>query len=240
MIVVEQHHQLAQLQVPGQARRLVTDAFHQAAVTGDAIGIVIDDLLPEAGGEDALRQGEADRIGDPLTQRPGRGLDPAGVAELRMTGRLRAELAEVPQLVHRHVGIARQMQQRVEQHRPVARAQHEAVAIGPVRAAGIEVQELGEQHGRHIGHAHGHAGVTGVRLLDSIHRQGADGIGHGAVINFHDGPLDILDAGCVGRADVRHRLTKAGPCRGVVYCFPVAGANIRHAAHGFGSKSGRG
>ena len=56
--------------------------------------------------------------------------------------------------------------------------QDEAVTVGPVRVGGVELQELGEQHGRHVGGTHGQAGVAGVGLLDGVHREGTDGIGH--------------------------------------------------------------
>jgi hypothetical protein len=53
-----------------------------------------------------------------------------------MAGRQRAELAEALDLVERHVGVAGEMQQRIEQHRAVAGRQHEAVAVRPVRIGG--------------------------------------------------------------------------------------------------------
>jgi hypothetical protein len=43
---------------------------------------------------------------------------------------------------------------------------------------GVEFQELGEQHGGDIGRAHRQAGMAGIGLLDGIHRQRADRIGH--------------------------------------------------------------
>ena len=78
----------------------------------------------------------------------------------------------------RHAGIAGQVQQRVEQHRAVPGRQHEAVAVRPVGRGGIELQELREQHGRHVGHAHRHAGMAGLGLLDRVHGQRPDGVGH--------------------------------------------------------------
>ena len=82
------------------------------------------------------------------------------------------------QLVERHVGVAGEMQQRIEQHRAVAGRQDEAVAIGPVGLRGIELQEFGEQDRGDVGHAHRHAGMTGVRLLHGVHGQGPDGVRH--------------------------------------------------------------
>ena len=105
---------------------------------------------------------------------------PGAMAVLGVAGGAAAELAEALQLVERHVGVAGQMQQRIEQHRAVAGRQHEAVAVGPVGLGGIEFQELAEQHGRDVGHAHRHAGMAGFRLLDRVHGERADGVGHAA------------------------------------------------------------
>ena len=134
-------------------------------------------LLAESGAQRLFGDGEADRIRDPLAKRAGGGLDPAGMAVFRVAGGLGAPLAEVPDLVDRHVGIAGQVQQCIEQHRAVACRQDEAVAVGPVGIGGIELQVFLEQHRRHVGHAHRHAGVARVRGLDRIHRQHADGAG---------------------------------------------------------------
>ena len=83
----------------------------------------------------------------------------------------------------RHRLVAGEIQQRIEQHRAVAGRQHEAVAVGPVGSLGIEFQEVGEQHGGDVGHAHRQAGMAGIRLLDRIHGQRADGVGHAGWID---------------------------------------------------------
>src|SRR3546814_6678244 len=46
-IVVPQDVQASQLQVAGEADRLMVDAFHQAAVAGDHPGAMIDQVVPE-------------------------------------------------------------------------------------------------------------------------------------------------------------------------------------------------
>ena len=74
--------------MPGQGDRLVADALHQAAVAGDHIGPVIDQIVAEAGVQQALGQRHADRVGDALAQRPGRGLDAGRMAIFRMAGGL--------------------------------------------------------------------------------------------------------------------------------------------------------
>ena len=64
----------------GQGDRLLADAFHQAAVAADDVGVVIDDIAAEALGEQALGEREAHRVAEALAERPGRGLDAAGMA----------------------------------------------------------------------------------------------------------------------------------------------------------------
>ena len=74
-VVVEQHDQLVELEVAGERDRLLADAFHQVAVGGEHVGAVIDDLAAEHGGEMPLGDRHADRVGEALAERPGRGLD---------------------------------------------------------------------------------------------------------------------------------------------------------------------
>ena len=180
-VVVEQHDQPVELQVAGERDRFLADAFHQVAVGGEHIGVVIDDVA-ELGGEMPLGDRHADRVGEALAERAGGGLDAGRDEIFRMARRQRAELAEALDLVERHRLVAGQIQQRIEQHRAVAGREHEAVAVGPVRIGGIELQELGEQHGRDVGHAHRHAGMAGFRLLHRVHGERADGVRHAVML----------------------------------------------------------
>ena len=166
--------------MPGEPDRLVADAFHQAAVAAEDVGVVIDDLAAELGGEEALGERHADRVGEPLAERPGGHLDAGREAPLGMPGGAAAELAKMLQLVQRHVGIAEQVQEPVEQHRAVPVRQDEAVAVGPVRRQRIKPQKLGEQHRRDVGHPHRHAGVTRFGLFDGVHRERAQRVRHAA------------------------------------------------------------
>ena len=70
----------------GQRDRFLADAFHQAAIAGDHVGVVIDQSLPKRGRELPLGERHADRIGDALAERPGRRLDAGRVAVLGMAG----------------------------------------------------------------------------------------------------------------------------------------------------------
>ena len=112
---------------------------------------------------------------------------PLGLEIFRMSRGFRAELAEIPDLVERHLCIAGEIQQRIEQHRAVTGRKNEAVAVRPSGLGGVEFQELREQHGGDVGGAHRQAGMAGFCLLDGIHRQRADRIGHTGMIDArHD------------------------------------------------------
>jgi hypothetical protein len=79
----------------------------------------------------ALGDGEADRIGDALAERAGGRLDAGGEVVFGVAGGLGAELAELLDLVDRHVLVAEEIERGIEQHRAVAGRQDEAVAIRP-------------------------------------------------------------------------------------------------------------
>ena len=64
----------------------------------------------------------------------------------------------------------------------MAGGEHEAVAVGPGRIGRVEFEEAREQHGGDIGRAHRQAGMAGIGLLDRVHGQRADGVGHAVVI----------------------------------------------------------
>ena len=116
-IVVPQHDEPRQFQLAGQRQRFLADAFHQAAVAGDDIGVMVNHLGPPAGAQRFLGNGKAHGIAQPLAQRARGGLNALGMAEFRMAGGDRAPLAEVADLFDGHVGIAGQVQQRIKQHR---------------------------------------------------------------------------------------------------------------------------
>ncbi len=186
----------------GERDRLLAHAFHQVAIGGEHVSAVIDHVA-ELGGEMALGDRHADRIGQPLPERTGGGLDAGRVAVFRMAGGDRAELAEALDLIERHLRISGQIKQRVEQHRAVAGREHEAVAVGPGRIGRIEFQELREQDSGDVGGAHRQAGMAGFRLLDRVHRQRADGVGERRMGNSGSGGRFFMAR--VGRHGCRRR-----------------------------------
>jgi hypothetical protein len=177
-VVVIQHDQLAQLQRAGQRTHFVRDAFHQATVAGEGVGVVVDDGVAgfvEFSGQQRFGQRHAHGIAQALTQRAGGRFHARGDAHFGVARGLGMQLAEILQLFDRQV-IAGQMQQGIDQHRAVAVGQHEAVAVGPGGILGIVTQVAGPQGLGDFRHAHGSTRMPGVRLLHGVHREGADGI----------------------------------------------------------------
>ena len=85
--------------------------------------------------------------------------------------------------------------------RAVAGRQDEAVPVRPAGGGGIELQELGIEDSGNVGHAHGHSRVAGIGRLDRIHRQGADGIGHGRQAGGFEGHAECSGQGGKCRVD---------------------------------------
>src|SRR5207302_5985087 len=123
--------------------RLGGDALLEVAVRAEAEDVVVLDLGAELRAQEALRDRHAHAVGEALAERPGGDLD-AGrdvpAVALRVAGRERPPLAEALDLVHREL-IAGQVQDAVEQHRAVARAEDEAVAVWPRRVLRVVAQE---------------------------------------------------------------------------------------------------
>ena len=178
VVVVVEADQAAEAEVARERGGLAGDALLQVAVRGDEVRVGVDRrvvALVEAGGEHALAERHADRGGDALAERAGRGLDARDVAVLRMARARRVDLAELLDLVERDV-VAGQVQDAVEQHRGVTAGEDEAVAARPVGILRVvlhhpRVEQVGDR-----GQRHRRPGVAGVRLLDGVHRQGADGV----------------------------------------------------------------
>ena len=117
-VVVVDHDQLAELLHAGERGRFMRNAFHQAAVAEEHVGVMIDNRMArpiERRRERAFREGHTDPVGKALAERSGGGLDAQVHVALRMSGRLGAELAELLQLVHRQ-RISREVQHRIQQH----------------------------------------------------------------------------------------------------------------------------
>ena len=139
--------------------------------------MVVDDFLAPCRALDFFGDGETDRICNALTEGACRGLDAAGVTEFGVACGAGTPLAEIPDLLQRHIFISGQIHQRVKQHRAVTSRKDKTIAVGPVRGLGVEFEVFFKQNRRHIGHAHRHAGMARVGGCDRIQRQSADGGG---------------------------------------------------------------
>ena len=176
LVVIVDGDQLVQLQRARQRAALVADALHHAAVAQDAVGVVVhhrEALAVELRRQVLFGHGHAHRVGDALAQGAGGGLDAAGVAVLGMAGGQGAELAELLEVVDLQA-VAEQVQQAIQQHGAVTGGQHKAIPVGPLGVGGIVLHLLapdGVGGGRR---AHGHAGVTGLGLLNALGGQDAD------------------------------------------------------------------
>src|SRR5579863_8971143 len=129
----------------GERGRLARHALHEIAVAADRINVEVEYrevFSIVTGAEPARGDRHADAVAATLAERPGRGLDAGGAAVFRMAGRCAVDLAEIPDVIEtdgRYVGDARaveatharEMDQRVEQHRGVAGGQHEAIPVRP-------------------------------------------------------------------------------------------------------------
>ena len=127
------------------------DAFHHVTVGYQRVRVVIDDRVArpiEHVREVALRDRHADRVRGALPQRPGGRLDSRRVVPLGVPRRPAAPLAELLELVELEP-VAGQVEQRVQERRAMARRQHEAVAIEPLRRARIVLEVVLPQHVRH-------------------------------------------------------------------------------------------
>mmetsp|Transcript_76810 Transcript_76810/g.215909 ORF Transcript_76810/g.215909 Transcript_76810/m.215909 type:complete len:575 (+) Transcript_76810:715-2439(+) len=178
-VVVVEGDELAQAQVTGVRARLVGDALLHAAVAHDAVGVVVDQVHARFvvdRREVRLGSRKTDGIGDAHAKRAGRDFDACRLEVLRVARRLGAPLPELLDVVHAHTGIAREVQHGVLQHAAVARGQHEAVAIDPLRVRRVEVHLFGEEHIADGGLSHGGTRVSAVRLVHGVHRQEADGV----------------------------------------------------------------
>ena len=169
--------------MPGKRDRLLADALHQVAVGGEHVGSVVDDVAAElraARCRSAIAMPTA--LAMPWPSGPVVVSTPGVWPYSGWPGVSEPSWRKLLISVDRHLLVAEQMQQRVEQHRAVAGREHEAVAVGPGRIGRIEFQEAGEQHGRDVGRAHRQAGMAGLRPLDRVHRQRADGVRHAVVL----------------------------------------------------------
>ena len=161
----------------GKGYRLLADAFHQVAIAAQHIGVMVAQVA-ELRIHHPLSQRHAHGCGNALPQRAGGGFHTQGVVIFGMTGRFRAQFAEVLDVLNGHALGAGQIEQRIKQHGAMTARQHETVAVEPVGVVRVKIQHVPIKNSGNIGCAQGQTGMAGFRLGHSIHGQSADGICH--------------------------------------------------------------
>ena len=161
------------------AADLVADALLEVAVGGEDVDVMVERALARCRvrvEQPALAAGghrHADRVGQALAERAGRGLDPGRQQMLGVTGSEAAPGAEPLQVIESQP-ITRQIELDIQGQAGMPAGKDEPVPPEPVRIGWIMPQDpLEEQIGGRR-QAHRRTGVTGARLLHRIHRQDPD------------------------------------------------------------------
>ena len=147
-VVVPEQHQLGQPLMTGERDHLLPYAFLEAAVS-----IMVDQPVAEASVEVRLGDRHPEGARDALAERSCGEIDAMGRIEFRMAFAMRSELAEALNLVERDGLIAREVEQREQQHRTMAVRQDEAVAVRPGGIGRIELQVAREERRGDFCHA---------------------------------------------------------------------------------------
>mmetsp|Transcript_24993 Transcript_24993/g.54348 ORF Transcript_24993/g.54348 Transcript_24993/m.54348 type:complete len:246 (-) Transcript_24993:26-763(-) len=163
-----------------QGAGLLGDTLHHAAITQDAVGVVIDDgrsiRLVEASSQVSLSDSQTHSIANTLAQGTCGDLNAASHEVLGVAWGLGAPLTELLDIVERDAVISSQVQHSVLEHRAVASGQHEAIPVHPLRVLGIVPHDLVPQNVAHRGAAHRHAWMTRLGLVHTVNGQEADGV----------------------------------------------------------------
>src|SRR5579875_2671516 len=122
-----------------------------------------------------LSNGHPDAVAESLTERAGCRLNSLGKRILGMTRRFASPLAKLLELIERHV-VTGQVKQAVQEHTAMTSGKNKPIAVGPCRLQWVISQVSGPEHISHWRGAHRHSGMAGIRLLNSIHHQTANGI----------------------------------------------------------------
>ncbi len=188
VVVVVEVEELAETEVAGERPGLGGDALHEVAVRDESERAVVHDLVArpiESRRERALGDRHAHGVGRSLPERSGRRLDTRRQAKLGMPRRPASPLPETLQVLERQV-VAGQMEQDVEERASVARREHEAIPVGPVRIARIVLQVALPEDERHRRGAERQSRMARVGLLDDVDRQRSDRIDAELIEGFLD------------------------------------------------------
>ena len=167
--------------LPGLALLAVAVGEHAEDVRGVVEAV-------EAQGE---RDAEAHR--EALAERAGGDLDAGGLVHVRVALEVRADLAQAHQVLEREVAVVGE--RGVLDRRGVALAEHEAVALGPLRVARIVAQDAVVERGEDVRRRQRRVEVAGL----------GDGEHPHALHAQHGRPALELGDGRRGRALVENR-----------------------------------
>ncbi len=194
LVVVVDHHQVAQFLGAGQRGCFRRDAFLQVTVRSDHKDVVVErrgagsGVGVEQAARVALAVGEAHRGSQTLAEGAGGDLHTGGVAVFGVAGDLGAPGAQGLDVVH-FQAVTGEEQLQVQREGGVAGGEDKTVTAGPTVIAGIMAHDLLEQHVSNGGQGHGGAGVTVAHLLHGVCGEYTRGV-HGAGVLF--GPVQRL------------------------------------------------
>ena len=186
VVLVVDHHEVAELLVPGERGRLGGDAFLEVAVGRDDPDGVVEragaggGVGVEQSALAALRVREADGGGEALAQRAGGDLDALGVLVFRVARGQRAPGAQRLKVLQ-FQAVAGEEELDVQRQGGVAGGEDKTVASQPVGVLRVVPHQLLEEKVGGRSQAHRGAGVAVTDLLDGVGGQDADGV-HGALV----------------------------------------------------------
>ncbi len=189
LVVVVDPAEVRELEMAGHGGGFGGDALHHVAVAAQDEDVMVEQLgvgLVVARRQPALGQRHPDRITAALPERTRRRLDARRHPVFRVARRLGGQLAKLFDVVQRDGRLtsllamrvdfldARQMQDRIEQHRTMADRQHEPIAVRPVRRGGVVAHELGPERIGRGREPERRADMARMGLQHGVHGQGAD------------------------------------------------------------------
>src|SRR5210317_2272207 len=125
----------------------MADPFHQAAITGDHPGVMINGVSAELLAQETFRNSHTDSICEALPEWASSHLNPRGVTCLRMARCRRAPLAKGAEIVCRERSPA-QVQHCVLQNRCVSCRKDETITVDPTWVCRVVSHDTAVQHVR--------------------------------------------------------------------------------------------
>ena len=180
LVVVVNEDQVPEPQVPRQGSRLGGNPLHHVPIAHHAIdemlarGCLIGGRFPaKTAAGHARGQRHPHRVGEALAQGAGGHLDPGCQTVLGVAGGQSSPLPKISDFIEGE-RVPVKMQDPVEKHGGVPPREHESVAQGPVRIAGIEAKVVVEEFEGRGGQTHGGTGMPAIGRVHRVYGQEAD------------------------------------------------------------------